>query len=129
MFRMLMATNGIGPKLALSALSGLSVREIKAAIVEGDVKRLSSISGVGRKMAERIAVECRDKIDRGEAMEALAGGEEATDQDVRTRDAVLALVSLGYKQAAARKMVAGAMRGADNLDVEDIIKRSLSGSP
>jgi Holliday junction DNA helicase RuvA len=128
MFLLLMATNGIGPKLALSALSGLTVREIKAAIVEGDVRRLSSISGVGKKMAERIAVECRDKIDRGEAMEAAAGGAEATEQEVKTRDAVLALVSLGYKQAAARKMVADATRGADDLDVESIIKKSLSGS-
>ena len=56
MFKLLMGISGIGPKLALSALSGLTVRELKVAVVEGDVKRLSSISGVGRKMAERMVV-------------------------------------------------------------------------
>lgn len=128
MFVLLMATTGIGPKLALSALSGLSVRELKAAVVEGDAKRLSSISGVGRKMAERIVVELRDKIDVGEALEAVSGSEMSV-ADIKMHDAILALVALGYKQDAARKMVDAVLRRkkAEDFSVEDIIKTALSG--
>ena len=125
MFQLLLAITGIGPKLALSALSGMSVRELRIAITAGDSKRLSTISGVGRKMAERMVVELRDKVSKGEAMEA-AAGDGASGDDERTRDAVLALVSLGYKQELAQKMVSQALRqkgGADS--VEDIVRKSL----
>jgi Holliday junction DNA helicase RuvA len=126
-FQLLLSITGIGPKLALSALSGLSVRELKVAVVEGDAKRLSTISGVGRKMAERMVVELRDKFSKGEALEAVAGGDE-TVGDQKTRDAVLALVSLGYKQEMARKMVSQAMSGAGGADtVEEIVRKSLVG--
>ena len=126
-FRLLMGTTGIGPKLALSALSGLSVRELKVAIVEGDTKRLSSISGIGKKAAERIVVELRDKIDRSDALEALSGSEPLTEQDAVLRDAVMALIALGYKQAEARKLVEAALREKDGETpaVEDVIKMAL----
>lgn len=129
MFVLLMGTSGIGPKLALSALSGLSVRELKAAVVEGDVKRLSSISGIGRKTAERIVVELRDKIGTGEALEAVSGAKEMSENDIKVRDTVLALIALGYKQDVARKMVAGIMRQSEvaEMTVEDIIKSALGG--
>ena len=128
MFVLLMGTSGIGPKLALSALSGLTVRELRAAVVDGDVKRLSSVQGVGRKMAERMVVELRDKISAGEALEAVAGAAEPTPEDTRTRDAVLALIALGYKQDAARAMVKHALAGKEApADVEAIIRRALAG--
>jgi Holliday junction DNA helicase RuvA len=128
MFELLMGTSGIGPKLALSALSGLRVRELRAAIVEGDIKRLSSISGIGRKMAERMAVELRDRIDAGEALQAVAGVDGGGDVDTRIRDAVLALVALGYRQDAADKMVKQTVKsGPDGADVEQIIRRALAG--
>ena len=129
LFVLLMGASGIGPKLALSALSGLSVRDLKAAVVEGDVKRLSSISGIGRKMAERLIVELRDRIGAGEALEAVAGAAEGSEADSLIHDAMLALVSLGYKQEAARKMVVAAI-GADkpgNLTLEAVIKKALGG--
>ena len=127
MFGLLMGITGIGPKLALSALSGLSVRDLKAAVVEGDVKRISSISGVGKKMAERIVVELRHKLSAGDALEAIAGINGTADENVGLRDAVLALVALGYKQDDARKMVTKVM-GAhpEASDVESIIKFALS---
>jgi len=112
LFLLLMSTSGVGPKIALAALSGMSVREIKSAIVQGDVKRLSSISGIGKKLAERIVLELKDKIGEAEGLEAVAGSEPATPEDLRTRDAVMALVALGYKQDAARKMITAARRGA-----------------
>jgi len=126
-FVMLMGINGIGPRLALSALSGLSVREIKLALIEGDIKRLSSISGVGKKMAERMVVELKDKIGTDEALEAIAGKADESPEAMSMRDAVLALISLGYKQDEARKMVRKAMdSGAEVGDVEGIIRKSLA---
>ena len=126
MFLLLMSTSGVGPRIALAALSGMSVRELKAAIVQGDVKRLSSISGIGRKLAERIVLELKDKIGEAEALEAIAGAEAATPEDRRTRDAVLALVALGYKQDEARKMIAAALRGAPAaMTVEELVRRAL----
>ncbi len=124
MFRLLLGTTGVGPKLALSALSGLSVKDLKAAIVTGDTKCLSSISGIGKKVAERLVVELKDKISDGEAFEALSGGEE--EGDALSRDAVLALVALGYKQEQARKMVMDAAKaGKDATTVEDLVRRAL----
>lgn len=126
LFRLLLAVSGIGPKTAMNALSGLSVREMKAAVVGGDVKRLSSVSGIGKKTAERIVLELKDKIPHGEALEATAGGAAANPADLKQRDAILALVSLGFKQAEAQKRVLDAAEkaGAD-APVEELIRRSL----
>ncbi len=127
MFGLLMGINGIGPKLALSALSGLSVRDIKAAVVEGDVKRISSISGVGKKMAERIVVELRHKLSTGDALEAVAGVSEDGEARTELRDAMMALVALGYKQDDARKMVTRVADSDSGIsDVESIIKLALA---
>ncbi len=127
-FRRLLAVSGVGPKTALSALSGLSPRELTAAIAHGDTKRLSSITGIGKKTAERIVVELRDKISAGEALEAAAGATAPAPSDLRRRDAVLALVSLGYKQAEAVRMVTAAVpEAAEDLSVEEIVRRALTG--
>ena len=127
MFLMLLNISGIGPKLALTALSGLSIRDLKAAIAQADVKRLSSISGIGKKTAERIVVELRDKLGAGEAMEAITAQEEMTPENARTRDAILALVSLGYKQAEAQQLVKTAAAGAKpDVTVEEIVRRALA---
>ncbi|MGE4488020.1 MAG: Holliday junction branch migration protein RuvA [Kiritimatiellales bacterium] len=126
MFLMLLGVSGVGPKIAVSALSGLSVRELKAALIDGDVKRISSISGIGKKTAERIIVELRDKFSTGESLEALSGTEEEAPGDTRLRDAAMALIALGYKQDDARKMV---KKVADdtNASVEDLIRMALTG--
>ncbi len=128
LFGMLTAVSGIGPKSALSALSGMTVREFKAAVVEGNVKRICSVPGIGAKTAERIVVELRHTLSAGEALEAVAGA-EGTDEALNTglRDALLALVALGYKQDDARKMVlATSKKHPDVTDVETLIKISLS---
>ena len=129
MFLLLTSISGIGPKLALCALSGMTVRELKRAIVENDVKRLSSVSGIGRKTAERIVIELRDKLDAGEALEAVSGADEPGANDARLRDAAMALIALGYKQDQAAKLVMEALRRhpGQELTVEDIIKKSLGG--
>jgi Holliday junction DNA helicase RuvA len=126
MFVLLMSITGIGPKLALSALSGLTVRDLKVAIVGGDVKRLTSISGVGKKVAERMIVELRDRLADG-----LEQGDGAILEDLgdaRISDAVMALVSLGFKRDAALKMVKTAVSKADaDHTAEDLIKTALAG--
>jgi holliday junction DNA helicase RuvA len=128
MFLMLVGISGIGPKLAMTALSGLSVRDLKAAVVQADVKRLSSISGIGRKTAERIVVELKDKLGAGEALEAVAGALPDTPENARTRDAILALISLGYKQADAQKLVREAVgKLKPDATVEDVVRRALAG--
>lgn len=122
-FTLLVGVNGIGPKLAMSALSSLAVSDLVAAIVAGDVARLTTIAGVGKKMAERMVVELRDKLASTE-LPAAAG---PSGQDInKTADAILALVSLGYKQNEAAKMATSAVaRGGDGMSVEEIVRRAL----
>ncbi len=127
LFLLLMNVSGIGPKIALSALSGLSVRDFKVAILNGDIKRLSSISGIGKKTAERIVVELRDRLSAGEALEAVAGAPDETPEDHRAKDTVLALISLGYKQVDALKMARSALAALpETATVEDVIRGALT---
>lgn len=126
LFLLLMGVSGIGPRLALTALSGLSVRDLKAAVAQGDVKRLSSVSGIGKKTAERMVVELRDKLTAGEALEAVAGA-VAGEPDARLRDAILALISLGYKQADAQKRVRDVLLHVNSkTTVEEIVRLALA---
>jgi Holliday junction DNA helicase RuvA len=128
LFVLLLGVNGIGPKMALNALSGLSPRDLVAAIAGGDVKRLASISGIGKKKAERIVVELRDRITEGEAL-AAATSAEAGPEDIKRRDAILALISLGYKQVDATRLLQQTVTGPIHaLTVEDLVRRALSGT-
>jgi len=128
MFTQLLGISGVGPKLAMSVLSGLSVREIRRAVLDNDVKRLSSISGIGRKTAERMVVELKDKIGVADALDAVAGA-DAGSGDTRLRDAVLALVALGHTQDTARKMAMEAIKktGDKEWTVEAIVRKALAG--
>ncbi|HEY5622002.1 MAG TPA: Holliday junction branch migration protein RuvA [Pontiella sp.] len=126
MFTRLLTISGVGPKLAVSALSGLPVRELKAALISGDVKRISSISGIGRKTAERIVVELRGTFDAGEQLDVFAPL-EAGSGDHRLRDAALALGALGHKPDDAVKMVkAVAEKMTPEMTVEDLIRLTLT---
>ncbi len=127
MFVLLLGASGIGPKLALSALGGLTVRELKTAVVEGDVKRLSSVPGIGRKMAERIVVELRHRLSDADALEALAGPDDTDGGNALIKDALMALIALGFKQDEARKRIKQVMDAHPELDsVEAVIKRTLA---
>ncbi len=125
MFERLIDVNGIGPKLALGVLSGLTVSELTAAIAENNVKRISSVHGIGKKTAERIVVELRDKIDPLEAFAGrTAGGGDP--KNAMLRDTVLALTSLGFPQDQARKMVQAALDADPSLnDTEALLRRAL----
>jgi holliday junction DNA helicase RuvA len=127
-FLQLTSVNGIGPKLGLAVLSGLAVRDLKAAIAGGDVKRLSGISGIGKKTAERIILEMRDKLGKGELLESLTGGKSPGPKDSKLRDALLALISLGHKQADAQRMVMDiAPEITPDISLEEILRKVLSG--
>jgi Holliday junction DNA helicase RuvA len=127
MFILLLSVTGIGPKIALGALSGISLGELAAAIGAGDVQRLGSVSGIGKKKAERIVVELRDKIGDSEALAAAGRAGGAPGEDMTARDAMLALVSLGYKQNEARTMVRNVVdHGGKPGSVEDMVRRALA---
>src|ERR1044071_8504390 len=102
LFRLLINTvSGIGPKIALSILSGMNPTAFRGAVSGGDVKALSQISGVGKKTAERIIVELKDRIGAAGAWEASSAQRGLSVEEQKINDAVLALVALGYKQLEA----------------------------
>src|SRR5512136_950535 len=106
LFRLLINTvSGIGPKIALNILSGMNPTAFRGAVASGDVKALSQISGVGRKTAERIVVELKDKIGAAGAWEAASAERALSAEDQRLHDAVLALMALGFKQIEAHDAV------------------------
>jgi len=109
LFRLLInSVSGIGPKTALNILSGMNVVAFRGAVAGSDVKSLSQISGVGKKTAERIVVELRDKIGAAGALEAASARHALSPEDQKTSDATLALMALGFKQAEAHDAVRGA---------------------
>ena len=106
LFRLLVnSVSGIGPKLALAVLSGMSVNNFKAAVVNSDVAAISKISGLGKKTAERIVLELKDKLGVAAAWEAASAAHAPTPEQEQANEAVLALIALGYKQADAHKAV------------------------
>ena len=127
MFRLLINTvSGIGPKIALNILSGISVTAFRGAVASGDVKALSQISGVGKKTAERIVVELKDKIGAAGAWEASSAQRTLSPEDQRVNDAVLALMALGFKQIEAHDAVRKAQGSIGaNATVEELVRACL----
>jgi len=127
LFRLLVnSVSGIGPKTALNILSGMNSVTFRGAVANGDVKSLSQISGVGKKTAERIVVELRDKIGAAGAWEASSAQRALSPADQKINDAVLALMALGFKQADAHDSVrqAQAALGAQ-ATTEELVRACL----
>jgi len=127
LFRLLINTvSGIGPRTALNILSGINVQAFRGAVANGDIKALSQISGVGKKTAERIVVELKDKIGAAGAWEASSAERALSKDDQKLNDAVLALMALGFKQIEAHDAVRGAqsMLGAQ-ATLEDLVRACL----
>ena len=127
LFRMLINTvSGIGPKIALNILSGMNVVAFKGAVANGDVKALSQINGVGKKTAERIVVELRDKVGAAGAWEASSAKRALSPADQKMNDAILALIALGYKQVEAHDAVRVAVEkiGPD-AGVDELVRATL----
>jgi holliday junction DNA helicase RuvA len=127
LFRLLINTvSGIGPKIALNVLSGISVTAFRGAVAGGDVKALSQISGVGRKTAERMVVELRDKVGAAGAWEAASAQRALSPEDQKLNDAVLALVALGFKQVEAHEAVRKAQSALGvQATIEDLVRSCL----
>jgi Holliday junction DNA helicase RuvA len=126
LFRLLVQhVTGVGPKLALAVLSKMSVGQFKAAVVNGDTNALSKVSGLGKKTAERIILELKDKVGVAAAWELAASGRN--DQQAKVNDAVLALLSLGFKQVEAQKTVREILSGAktEEIGTEELVRRAL----
>ncbi len=122
-FKLLISISGIGPKMAQGILSGVSVIELKNFILNGNFSGLMSIPGVGKKIAERLVVELRDKVGR---LECDAPAKEDKAGALRT-EALLALTSLGYSRPTAERAIRIVLQESDGtaLPVEDLIKRAL----
>ena len=127
LFRLLITTvSGIGPKIALNILSGMNVTALRGAVANGDVKALASITGVGKKTAERIVVELKDKLGPAAAWEARSAQEGATEEEAKVLDAVSALVALGYKQAEAHDQIRAALAMlGEEATVETLVRSAL----
>jgi holliday junction DNA helicase RuvA len=127
LFRLLIDTvSGIGPKIALNVLSGMNPVTFRGAVAGGDVKALSQISGVGRKTAERIVVELKDRIGAAGAWEASSAQRALSPAEQKLNDAVLALMALGFKQLEAHEAVRGtvALLGPQ-ATVEELVRACL----
>lgn len=127
LFRLLINTvSGIGPKIALNVLSGISAAAFRGAVANGDVKALSQISGVGKKTAERIVVELKDKIGAAGAWEAASAARGLSPEDQKVNDAVLALMALGFKQIEGLDAVRKAQGTlGSQATVEDLVRACL----
>jgi Holliday junction DNA helicase RuvA len=130
LFRLLVnSVSGIGPKTALNVLSGISVPAFKGAVVNNDIKALSGIGGVGKKTAERIVVELKDKIGIVGAWEAQSAKQALTAEEQLINDAILAMISLGYKQLAAHKAIRAALdKLGAKATVEELVRQALRGN-
>lgn len=127
LFDMLIGVSGVGPKLAMAVLSGLPAEMLMRAIKEENVGALVAIPGVGKRTAERLVVELRDKLDAA----PVAAAKKKKDKGVlpkneRFEDAVAALSRLGYTPAEAKGAVQKVAADADDLSLEDIVRRALA---
>lgn len=131
LFLRLISVSGIGPKLGITLLSGMSADEMIACIRDNNLARLTLIPGVGRKTAERLVVELRDKVGSlalpGEEQTTAAGAPIATltTEDSIRSDALSALLNLGYQRSAAEKAVTASISEGGDLSVESILRSSL----
>ena len=130
LFRTLLKVRGVGPSMALAVLSGLTRRELLEAIAAGDLKRLQGIKGVGKKTAEQMLLDLKDKL------ASLSGGLEHEPGVIipaapptpglgNIEDATLALVSIGYAEKEARKLVEQAADQVDPADLEALVRAAI----
>ena len=124
-FRMLISISGIGPKIAQGILSGISTNELREAVLINNIDALTSISGVGRKTAERIILELKNKLGKLEVVESTV---TPSSRQLKARsEAVIALMSLGFNRTSAEQAIRTVLSESTSKDlsVEELIKRAL----
>jgi Holliday junction DNA helicase RuvA len=129
LFRTLIKVNGVGAKMALTILSGMEADEFAQCIADGDAARLTRLPGVGKKTAERLIIEMRDRLKDWQSSQKSGPG--SVDRSIKMNvepsdEAVSALISLGYKPQEASKYVLAVV--ADDMSSEDIIREALKAS-
>ena len=123
LFGWLRTVSGVGPRLALNMLSGMPARDLRGALAAGDVGRLCRVPGIGKKTAERLVLELRERSREAESQGASAAVDGAAAAvDSRDAEAVSALVNLGYKRGEAERVLAGV---APDVRLEDAIREAL----
>ncbi|MCG6966706.1 MAG: Holliday junction branch migration protein RuvA [Chromatiaceae bacterium] len=127
LFRALLKVSGVGGKMALGVLSGMTAEEFGLAVQAADLAALTRLPGVGKKTAERLVVEMRDKLERvGVLAEGSRRAVAASAAPAPDQDAVSALIALGYRAPEASRMVSKVF--AEGMDTESIIKAALKGA-
>jgi len=124
MFSILISVSGVGPKLAINILSHIPATELTTAIASGDVKRLSGLPGIGKKTAERLVLELKDKVPAIEVQSAGVDRTASAPQRDALDDLVSALVNLGYKETLAKKAVESLELSSD-VSFENALKSAL----
>ena len=125
LFRNLLKVSGVGPRIALAILSGGTAATFAHAVRERDAAALTRIPGVGRKIAERLIVEMRDRLELAGAAPADGGGGAGAPVSGAEAEAYAALVSLGYKPVEATRLLKGAGAASTSLSTEELIRRAL----
>ena len=113
--------SGIGPAIAMAVLSGMQVAQFKICVINGDAAMISKVKGLGKKTAERIVLELKDKVGVNDTWQDAAAGTVSAP----AADAELALIALGYKQADARKAVRAMLDADSNSNAEELIRGAL----
>lgn len=128
LFKLLVSVSGIGPKLAMTVLSGVTIPEFKRAIVEGSLETLKAISGIGKKTAERIVIELREKLVlEGQRPIEIPTSSAGQGNPMLIEDSLEALVALGYRKQSAKVAVEKAIKASkgDGLTIERLVRESL----
>ncbi|MGE5361428.1 MAG: Holliday junction branch migration protein RuvA [Bacteroidales bacterium] len=123
-FERLIAISGIGPKVAIAVLSGIDAQELAQAVQRGDVVRLTAIPGIGKKTAERIGLELKDRLPLAVAVDAERADQAGAADDLRA-DLLSALLNLGYHRTLAEKAVDKAVKVAGEATFEARLRRAL----
>jgi Holliday junction DNA helicase RuvA len=125
-FLLLISVSGIGPKLALNILSGIGVEELLGAIMNDDSEKISSIPGVGKKTAQRVTLELKEKV-----ADSFEGIELRPREEVQIRnreifdDALSALINLGYSNRSAKRVVESILRNNNDINIDTLLKEAL----
>ena len=127
LFQLMISVSGIGPKIAMNILSGISVNELLQAISGGDLGKLISIPGVGKKMAERLILELKEKVIKKMIAENIpAADHQQKEGEIVKEDVLSALVNLGYKSNVAKEALDKALQTAEGeLAMDQLLKKTL----
>jgi Holliday junction DNA helicase RuvA len=125
LFKLLISISGVGPKMAQNILSGITASSLRETIIAGNPRPITEISGVGKKTAERIIIELRDKITKLDLKMPMGKVTETSQSQQSRSDAFSALLSLGYTRAAAEKAMRAAIAEAPTAKVDDLIRIAL----